>query len=81
MRELKTLKGCGCRCKLLEASYCKKHNTNNMVSIKWLRAEAIKWVKDLELSIDTVDPLSAGGIKSTLMWIKMFFNLTEDDLK
>ena len=38
------------------------------VPLQEIREEAIKWVK-------------VGGSKAKLEWIKMFFNITEEDLK
>ena len=55
---------------------------------KYLRQEAIKWVKKLEkeLNNDKLKGLKNKkekiiGLCATLEWITMFFNLTDDDLK
>ncbi len=39
---------------------------------KQLKAEAIKWVEDYE---------GRWGEEQTIMWIKHFFNITEEELK
>lgn len=63
MTELKTLKD-------LQKEYEWKYDT-----YKALKAEAVKWVKDLERNM-----LEKGRF-DIIDWIKIFFNLTEEDLK
>lgn len=50
--------------------------TQEAVSKKELKAEAVKWVKDIEKK--NPNPY---GDSSMVYWIKHFFNLTEEDLK
>ena len=45
------------------------------VSEAHLRAEAVKWVKKFE------EEKKWSGGKLEMIWIKMFFNLTEEDLQ
>lgn len=60
--------------------------TLNRVDVKELRAEAVKWVKDLEKDIgiekeaDFLDKKKVILINVVQEWIKFFFNLTEEDL-
>jgi len=52
-----------------------------------LKAEAVKWVKELENKKIEINPkLRAGknwnaNMDMPIVWIKHFFNLTEEDLK
>jgi len=57
-----------------------------------LKEEAIKWVKEFYNKFDELSPIKKSmlenqeamdflTIKSTITWIKHFFNLTEEDLK
>jgi hypothetical protein len=46
-----------------------------------LRQEAIRWIKGLTLSMENVDELTKGGIRSVIDWIELFFNITDEDLK
>jgi len=64
MTDLKTLKD-------LESEYIDCENACNYIFTE-LRAEAIKWVKEINESI--IEP-------SVQDFIKDFFNLTEEDLK
>ena len=64
MTKLRTLKD-------IQEEFIDEHN--NYI-VDELRAEAIKWVKELE-SYDSKESLRI------IMWIIKFFNLTEDDLK
>jgi len=49
----------------------------DLVNADELKAEAVKWVKDLDLSDDNPDLWIDGGKKEIMM---DFFNLTEEDL-
>ena len=63
MNELKTLKDL--------YSEMSTWNMGEMVSLKDLKAEAVKWVEESE---------ELGELR-TASWIRHFFNLTEEDLK
>lgn len=75
MVKLKTLKD-------LEKEHEKYTYEDSLVTSDELKEEAIKWVKDLrkednEWSWNIVD---CGG-ETLAVWIKYFFNLSEEDLK
>ena len=70
MSELKTLKD-------LERFEDLKHQDHFIVSSAVLKAEAMKWVKEMENSGDFYQ-LEDENLTN---WIKHFFNLTEEDLK
>jgi len=67
MTELKTLK---------DFNFYDRIDNDNypFVEIE-LRAEAVKWVKKFE------EEKNWSGGKLEMIWIKMFFNLTEEDLQ
>lgn len=52
-----------------------------------LKAEAVKWVKNIDKDLlseseaDYLDRNKIKGLASTREWIKLFFNLTEKELK
>jgi hypothetical protein len=47
-----------------------------------LRAEAIKWIKELEQTpMDYEDDGANGEVKGQIDWIKHFFNIEESELK
>ena len=60
-------------------------NYPNLISKQELKQEAIAWIKQLESDhpYETDDPIFTmdSYIKGQTDWIKMFFNLTEEDLK
>ena len=49
----------------------------DFVNIKELKAEAVKWVKEIQKDKTKSNEERA----SQMVWIKHFFNLTEEDLK
>jgi hypothetical protein len=54
----------------------------NTVNTTILRAEAIRWIKELERSkIGEKNIMIGYGITTQIKWIRDFFNITEDDLK
>ena len=71
--KLKTLKD-------LEIMYEKKVPESPFVHSWRLKAEAIKWVKEI-LKTDEETLQSALSRNTRVSWIKYFFNITEDDLK
>ena len=62
---------------LKELAYCSDNNEWTHVSIKILRAEAIRWVKEMRKS----DRYWSVHDEEIIPWIMHFFNLTEEDLK
>jgi hypothetical protein len=70
MIELKTLKDC---------------SAENMCCEAYLRAEAIKWIKEFSKETVKGDCDYCGGNHNNdfhnINWIKHFFNISEDDLK
>ena len=51
-----------------------KATQTEIIEVKELKAEAVKWVKEFELDNEK-------GDITCLTWIKHFFNLTEEELK
>ena len=93
--ELKTLKDffCGNR-KGLEGSRCENCDYNHTVTEEYLKQEAIKWVRELEIEIEQIKKipevylefrknpiLIRGEVSHTIRWIKHFFNIRGGDLK
>lgn len=84
--ELKTLKDIGGRSVM---------ETDVVVSRHQLRAEAVKWAKEMRSGVDAIRPksysmdgvsiqgwlISAVSAENKIDFIKIFFNLTEDDLR
>ena len=78
MTELKTLKD------ILHETEMHSEITPDMI-----KEEAIKWIKEIEKDIEKmideqfneVNKLKLNGLVATSQWIKMFFNITEEDLK
>ena len=83
MSELKTLKVLGTpRLFGLDDPKRKEKLNERIIVDTELKAEAVKWVKDLEMSHQfREDGLNMDYCKGMLEWIKHFFNLTEEDLK
>ena len=52
---------------------------DKMINETKLRAEAVKWVKDIEKH--EFPNLKEDWAMGSKQWIKHFFNLTEEDLK
>ncbi len=80
MSELKTLKDL----KWLDASDFGILEDNDTVLVSELKAEAVKWVKDLrqQLRPENLEFREwRAGNYAQEEFIKHFFNLTEDDLK
>ncbi len=48
---------------------------------KELKAEAVKWVKNLKLMELREDTSESHSNRDCAYWIKHFFNITEEDLK
>jgi len=46
-----------------------------------LKQEAIKWVKSLDKYLNFEDKTGLSGLIATIEWIRLFFNLTEEELK
>ena len=53
---------------------------NRTFTRRILKAEAVKWVKDIHEELKLF-PTMSKGLERTAYWIKHFFNLTEEDLK
>ena len=56
----------------------------NLISKEALYQEATKWVKIWLLDYGDPlrsDPAFQGGLAARISWVKLFFNLTEEDLK
>jgi hypothetical protein len=72
MTELKTLK---------DLRFKANHQMNIDCSSDTLRQEAIKWIKNLSQNrIYETNEINF-GCQLQIEWIKMFFNITEDDLR
>ena len=54
------------------------HVDNCAVAENVLKQEGIKWYKDIEASEPYLD---LKGPEAVQMWIKVFFNISEEDLK
>ena len=89
MTELKTLKDM-----IIANCWCEDPNDpkapdqlyeDEVVEIKELKAEAVKWVKKYMYSIGVFlgkgDKHQAEHYQVLVGWLMMFFNLTEEDLK
>lgn len=70
--ELKTLKE-------IIPRHVQPNNLGDLINEKYIKAEAIKWVKECERQ----NKEEFGGLRAMTdsNWIKHFFNLTEEDLK
>ena len=63
-----------------EETYCDAEGLTNSIDKEDLRAEAIKWIKELynHISQYPADVLETEG---KIDWIKHFFNITDEELK
>ena len=63
------------------------NKANGQISIKELRQEAIKWIKNIEIEDTSGDGyfefvwINGEMVSNLSDWIKRFFNITEEDLK
>ena len=72
-KELKTLK---------DLSRMQRHNNYRIVEEETLKAEAVKWVKDMRAEALVAGyPYKELGDRDAVIKFINFFNLTEEDLK
>jgi len=78
--ELKTLKDMDSK----PNSWCKPCQESNRMCcwcmIIQTRAEGVKWIKAAEAEGHTVGE-NASEVNAIIIWIKRFFNITDEDLK